>query len=246
MSRTYAKGNLVSKAMTSDDKKRLLNPVWEAISGPQLPLAEIRGQAGVYDMDVSPFGAVESVCDAALNDLADLCSPGRIVALMYKDATLPDCNRWELIESINVWQMIYREQGQSAPLQSTALSDEFVDRMIELVRLTNPGPFGKRTIELGDYLGVVESDRLLAMAGERFKPPHWVEVSGVCTHPSAQGRGYAAGLVTRLVEQIEFRDQRAFLHVRAGSPSEQVAIGVYERLGFEHYQRMDIAVLQRR
>lgn len=238
-------GERVTKLISTDDQKLLDNPVWTAISGPQIALGKVTGQAAVYDMEVSPFGGVEEVCDSSLNDLASLCSPGRVVVLLYKGVTLPDSNRWEILESIDVWQMIHRAQVQSVPLASAALSEEFIDRMIELVRLTNPGPFSKRTIELGRYYGVIENDQLLAMAGERFKPPGWVEISGVCTHPSAEGRGYAAGLVNRLTEQIDLNRQRAFLHVRIGSPSEQVAIRVYGRLGFEQYQIMNIAVLRR-
>jgi len=235
----------MTKVMSSDDKKLLENPVWEAISGQQFSLGKVNGQAALYDIQVSPFGGVQEVSESSLNDLADLCSPGRIVALLYKDATVPESNRWELLEYVYVWQMVHRAQVEPVTIESTTLTDEFIDRMIELATLTNPGPFSSRTIELGDYHGVLENDQLVAMAGERFKPPHWVEISGVCTHPSAQGRGYAAGLVNELVQQIDLHGDGAFLHVRVGSPSEQVALRVYERLGFEHCQRMELAVLQR-
>ena len=39
---------------------------------------------------------------------------------------------------------------------------------VELATLTRPGPFGPRTIELGDYVGLVDGERLVAMAGERM------------------------------------------------------------------------------
>ena len=118
-----------------------------------------------------------------------------------------------------------------------------VPRMIELVRLTEPGPFDSRTIQFGNYLGIYDGDTLVAMAGERLRPMGWVEISGVCTHPTARGRGLAAALVKELVARARSRDEHAFLNVLKGSPSEQTAIGVYERLGFQFYQSMTIFAL---
>jgi predicted GNAT family acetyltransferase len=59
-----------------------------------------------------------------------------------------------------------------------------------LAQLTRPGPFGPRTIELGEYFGAVEDGRLVAMAGERMAASGLREISGVCTHPDHQGRGH--------------------------------------------------------
>ena len=67
--------------------------------------------------------------------------------------------------------------------------------MCALAELTHPGPFGPEMIRLGRFLGVREQGRLLAMAGQRFRLPGFVEISGVCTHPDAQGRGYARALM---------------------------------------------------
>jgi ribosomal protein S18 acetylase RimI-like enzyme len=232
--------------MTDEDSLLLANPVWEAINGPQRAFGDVHGQAAVYDMHVSPFGGVQELTSAAINDLAQLCDSGRVVALMYRDGRLPDLIDWDLIEAIEVLQMVHSGKHTSLPLESTHLTTGHVGQMIDLVKLTNPGPFGKRTIELGNYYGIVESSRLLAMAGERFKPPGWVEVSGVCTHPSSLGRGYAGGLASTLVSQIHDSGLEAFLNVRIGSPSEEQATRVYEKLGFERYRTMQIAVLQKR
>ena len=61
-----------------------------------------------------------------------------------------------------------------------------VKAMVELAKLTEPGPFRERTIELGNFYGIFESDRLVAMAGQRTRVPGFVEVSAVCTHPDAR------------------------------------------------------------
>ena len=68
--------------------------------------------------------------------------------------------------------------------------------MLALVELTHPGPFRRRTVELGNFVGIRRDGRLLAMAGERMWIGDFREVSAVCTHPDAQGRGLARTLMT--------------------------------------------------
>src|ERR1700730_8736727 len=62
--------------------------------------------------------------------------------------------------------------------------------MDSLAELTQPGPFGQRTPELGTYLGIFVSGRLVAMAAERLRLRGFAEASAVCTHSDFRGRGY--------------------------------------------------------
>ena len=48
-------------------------------------------------------------------------------------------------------------------IEDLNLSD--IDEMLALIELTKPGPFSRRTPELGSYLGIHESGQLVAMAG---------------------------------------------------------------------------------
>ena len=101
--------------------------------------------------------------------------------------------------------------------------------MLALVELTHPGPFRERTIELGSLVGVRERGRLLAMAGERMWIGDHREVSGVCTHPEAQGRGLARLLMARVINRMLRPGQTPFLHVESANAR---AIRTYEGLGF--------------
>ena len=109
------------------------------------------------------------------------------------------------------------------------LTEADAPEMLALATLTRPGPFFGRTHRLGDFIGVKRDGRLIAMAGERMKPTGFTEVSGVCTHPDARGRGLAAGLMRIVTERVLARGEQAFLHAYADNTG---AIALYERLGF--------------
>ncbi len=114
--------------------------------------------------------------------------------------------------------------------------------MVQLARLTKPGPFAKRTIEFGQYYGVFENGRLAAMTGQRLHIQNFTEVSAVCTHPDFLGKGYAAALVQHQMNLILKDGQIPFLHVRADN---ERAIAVYERLGFKKQGTMNSYFLKR-
>jgi predicted GNAT family acetyltransferase len=104
-----------------------------------------------------------------------------------------------------------------------------LEEMIALVELTQPGPFARRTPEMGRYIGIRDGGRLVAMAGERMHLDGYTEVSAVCTHPDHRGRGYARMLVSEIGRGIVERGETPFLHVYA---TNAVAIATYEKLGF--------------
>src|SRR5271165_2772999 len=115
-------------------------------------------------------------------------------------------------------------------------------KMIELTGMTKPGPFGSRTHELGTYLGIRSEGKLVAMAGERMKVPGHTEVSAVCTHPGHTGHGYAAALMTRVMQGILDRGEKPFLHSRGDNTR---AIELYKRLGFRERKSGYFVVLRR-
>jgi predicted GNAT family acetyltransferase len=121
------------------------------------------------------------------------------------------------------------------------LTTQDVPAMVALAELTEPGPFRERTIELGAFYGIFENGRLLAMAGERTHLPDFVEVSAVCTHPDARGRGYARKLIATVMDEIHQRGKTPFLHSFADNDS---AIRVYESLGFTERRTFELAVLK--
>ena len=143
-------------------------------------------------------------------------------------------------------QMICLEPNldASGPLQAGTtlrrLTLANVPAMMELAKLTEPGPFRERTFELGNFYGIVAGDRLLAMAGQRMRVPGFVEVSAVCTHPDARGRGYAGRLMSNVMRDIAEESRTPFLHAFDDNP----AVRLYQKLGFVRRRSFHLAVIK--
>lgn len=220
------------------------NPAFAALKGDQAGLGRSGELAAVYDPLVSPLAGIAEPSASALRDLAELVPLGAGVGVLSTQETLPQMGAWRLVQVMRLHQMIC-DTLPGKPESFKALLPTDAQEMVALAELTEPGPFLERTIEMGRYVGVRSGGRLVAMAGERMKPPGWTEVSGVCTHPEARGRGLAAALVLNVMACCFAEGRRAFLHVVAGSPSEQTAIGVYEKLGFRRRASIHAHVLLR-
>ncbi|WP_433290747.1 GNAT family N-acetyltransferase [Actinoplanes sp. CA-030573] len=204
----------------------LENPVWAALSGPQACFAEASGDAARYSSDISPFAAVADLDDpAAWRDLAKLTD----LALLTGPTIKPGPG-WEVAVSVPGVQMVGHGMTGVEDPEAVVLTETDVPEILDLVERAKPGPFRKRTIELGRYLGLRVDGRLVAMAGERFHVPGWTEVSAVCTDPDFQGRGLGARLTLAVAAGILGRGELPFLHAAADNDR---ALHLYERLGFE-------------
>ncbi len=114
--------------------------------------------------------------------------------------------------------------------------------MLALAQLTEPGPFLTRTHVMGRFIGSRIGGRLAAMAGERFRPAGYTEVSGVCTHPDFRGRGLARALSAAVAARIQARGETPFLHAWE---TNRAAINLYEALGFRRRVDMQVGILGR-
>jgi ribosomal protein S18 acetylase RimI-like enzyme len=215
----------------SDEQAEILdNLVWRSLTSTHSRFAQGTGLARRFDPEVAGFVAVRQPTQCAWADLRRLVGPGAVVMLSGGGDIDPPAD-WPRIGGGFGNQMIL-DRLTTAPaidawIQPLTASD--VPQMLALVELTQPGPFRPRTIELGHYFGIFEDGVLVAMAGERLQTPEFTEVSAVCTHPTARGRGLAAALSHRVATGILARGQTPILHVALANVG---ARRVYERLGF--------------
>jgi predicted GNAT family acetyltransferase len=204
------------------------NPVWAALTGPQACFAEAAGNAARFLPEIAPFAALSDTSDpAAWRDLATITD----FAVLTGPSITPHAG-WEQVEVTSGVQMIGQSMSGVEDPEAVVLTEKDVPEMLDLVARAQPGPFLKRTIDLGRYLGIRDADgRLIAMAGERFRMPGWTEVSAVCTDPAFRGKGLGARLTLAVAAGILARGELPFLHAVHDNEN---AIRLYGRLGFTH------------
>ncbi|WP_109485165.1 GNAT family N-acetyltransferase [Occallatibacter savannae] len=222
------------------------NPIWNALRTEHSEYAQVEGEARRYEPAIGPLAGAPDQSAESYDALRPLAGPGGVLALFFPDQPAPGSG-WSLFRGGVLTQMIWRGRE---PIEVEALNRDVVMRrlgaedvaaMVELATLTEPGPFRDGTIELGNFYGVLEGERLLAMAGQRMRVPGFVEVSAVCTHPDARGRGYAGALMSRVMRDIVAEGATPFLHAFADNP----AVSLYRKLGFVERRRFELAVIKR-
>ena len=229
--------------MTSPEAESVLdNPAWHALTTHHARFAIGEGLAKRYPADVSPIAGIAALDTASLRDFAVIVAQGDMVAVVGND--LPeDAAGWTLHSKFPLIQMVSTQVPAEIATAETILnlSADDVPYMLSLIDVTHPGPFLPRTVELGHYIGIRREGKLIAMAGERLYPPGYREISAVCTHPDAQGKGLARLLVTHLMGENWQRGDIPFLHV---SPSNDRARTLYERLGFRVRREIQLLVIR--
>jgi ribosomal protein S18 acetylase RimI-like enzyme len=218
------------------------NPVWNALNSGNKNLAEGNDRAKYFPKEVAPFVGLKDKSRGDFNILYDLLPIGSIAAVVTpEDIEIPEL--WTLILETKLLQMVC--DNPAPPLiveyDLLPLDTRHVPEMIALTQLTNPGPFYSRTIEFGNYTGIFEADRLIAMAGYRLQASPFIEISAVCTHPDHLGKGYAATLILHLAGLIRSNAGIPFLHSRTDN---ERAIKLYERLGFVNRRQMTINIIR--
>ncbi len=215
------------------------NIVWNALAGPHASFASGTDAIRRYAPGFSPVVGARDREAPPWEALAPFCTPGEQFYCAGWTGQAPP--GWRIDVDASMEQYVW--DGGTPPaeeIDAVPLSAAHADEAMALVRLTHPGPFGRRTTELGDFYGVFEAGRLVAMAGERMHAGPLREISSVCTHPDHQGRGLARRLMQKLVHAQLARDQIPFLHVMSANAT---ARRLYERMGFRHHRQQPVRVV---
>ncbi|HEY2752935.1 GNAT family N-acetyltransferase [Phenylobacterium sp.] len=217
--------------------------IWNALNSRQAGLAEGDGRALRYAPDYGLFAAIADNSPESLASLSALLpTRGEVALVELQDP--PPVPGSMVVSRAPVCQMVAERltSAEPPPFEIVPLTEADQPQMFALARLTQPGPFFARTHQLGEFVGVKEQGRLVAMAGERMQPTGYTEVSGVCTDPEHRGRGYAGALMRVVAARILARNETPFLHAYASNIG---AIGLYESLGFTRRREFAMTALRR-
>jgi len=219
-------------------------PVWNALHDRLGHLAIGGGRAVGFERECEVFVAGADRTEPTLAAMAALVPPGEEASMVEREAwPLPPSVT--LVREAKLIQMVAQD-GIAAPaadLPLLELGDSDAPEMLALADLCRPGPYFARTHRLGGFVGVRNAQgRLIAMAGERFQIGPFSEISAVCTHPDARGRGLARALMQVVGSRIAARGERAFLHT---FPDNAGAIALYESLGFRARAEISYTIFRR-
>ncbi|MEO8564812.1 MAG: GNAT family N-acetyltransferase [Betaproteobacteria bacterium] len=216
--------------IASDVQRALDNPFWASLTTGHAHFALGGALARRYPVDISPIAGLAAPGPANVTALETTVNVGDDMATVARSMPrLP--SHWEILYEARLTQLMRNERAPlpEGDVDASILGPNDVPEMLALVELTKPGPFRLRTIELGTYIGLRQSGRLVAMAGERLWIDDFREVSAVCTHPNMQGRGYARALIAGVVNGMMRAGQTPILHVESANKR---AIELYLALGF--------------
>lgn len=216
------------------------NPVWHALVTAQRGMGLVHGLAARYRRDISPLAGLREPTRQALEDLRALADPGEQLWLLSDGPLdLPPC--WQTVRARFIDQMVSGGERPRPASGFLELGEADVADMAALVELTKPGPFEMHTRDMGAYLGVRDPDgRLVALSGQRMNLTHFREISAVCSHPDARGRGLTAPLMEELMARIVAEGKTPFLHVKTENDG---AKAVYRKLGFSVRRQIYFSVI---
>lgn len=207
----------------------LENIIWNTLAGPHVRFTVGTAQARRYATGLSPIAGFPAAGNPDFSALAPYCLPGEQIYCDGWSGPVPA--GWQLNAESTMIKMTWDAPLpiEDPAIDAVRLRAEHADRALELAQRMQPGPFGLRTLELGDYFGCFSGTRLVAMAGERFHAGSFREISGVCTDAEFQGRGLARRLMLKLVRRQLLRGEQPFLHVMSANDR---ARALYQRMGF--------------
>jgi ribosomal protein S18 acetylase RimI-like enzyme len=223
------------------------NAIWSALHTSHQHLALSCGLALKYPSDIAPFACLAENTPGALCDLQTLMESGETTYVMGEPPPETDVLLYRGVTPC--LQMAFppdrsiSSESSTLPIAPLTCADALA--MVALTDVAFPGFFRARTCVMGSYFGIWNSERpgqLIGMAGERLILDPHREISGICTHPDHRGRGYAAALTSHVLNHQRGLHARSVLHVVS---TNQRAIGLYHRLGFETIREVHLHRLKR-
>jgi ribosomal protein S18 acetylase RimI-like enzyme len=207
----------------------LENIIWRSLKGSQAHIAAGTDSIRRFAPGFPPLVGYADTANPDFASLAPFCTAGeRFYCAEWRGAEPPG---WKIEVDTTMCAMLWSgtPPDPAGSAAAVRLGLEHVPQMTVLAALTKPGPFADRPMEIGEWYGVLDGDRVVAIAGERLHEGKFREISGVCTLPEYQGRGYARLLTEKILLSQLARGLMPFLHVASANARART---LYERMGF--------------
>lgn len=207
--------------------QKIDNPVFSALSETHQNFCIDLGNLKVYQPETNPFGAFQNL----ENSVEEIDRYFEIAPkfFIFSEEKPEYSEKVEMLEVV-INQMIHPGKIYLPITEEIVhLNGKFENELTELVQEFYPGFYRPKTHLLGNYYGIFNKRKLVAVTGERFQNEEFCEISAVVTNTAFTGRGYAQQLITFVNNKIISDGKIPFLHV---DPKNTRAISVYEKLGF--------------
>jgi ribosomal protein S18 acetylase RimI-like enzyme len=217
------------------------NPVWNALSQSHSWLSKDYGSIKFYNPEYNSFGGCSSGSDIE-NGLIEYSQITDSFFVVGDKPIVPDTLHIE--KEVLCYQMVmvklfpFIHNHNIKPLEESEY-----EALFNLIQLVMPGYFRPKTPLMGQYFGIYDGQKLVSAAGMRIHMDHYTEVSSIVTDPEYRGRGYAAALTAHCAQIILNESKIPFLHVLT---TNDTAISMYERLGFQKRRLMSFWLIKKR
>jgi ribosomal protein S18 acetylase RimI-like enzyme len=209
-------------------------PIWTALTTKQAQIAHSNALARRFPPEMTLLGALAANTAMAFDSLAQLIQRDAVTLYFTSPPLIP--TGWEIVRAVELHQMVQEAEAQPPASNDAApevieLTPADVPEMSVVYTATRPGrALCPKIQKLGQFLGIREDGKLVAMGGLRLHLPGYREITTVATLPSHEGRRYATAIVTALIARIRAAGNKPFLTVGTGNTR---AIEIYRRLGFK-------------
>jgi ribosomal protein S18 acetylase RimI-like enzyme len=202
------------------------NAVWTALTTKQAQHAHSSALARRFAPEMTLLGALAANTAMAFDSLAQLIQRDAVTLYFTSPPQIPD--GWDILRAVELHQMVQETDAPQPSAESEAtpevieLTPADVPEMSVVYAATRPGrTLCPRIQKLGQFLGIREDGKLVAMGGLRLHLAGYREITTVATLPEHEGRGHATAIVRALIERIRSRGDNTR------------AIEIYHRLGFK-------------
>jgi ribosomal protein S18 acetylase RimI-like enzyme len=216
--------------------------IWHSLAGPHSQYSVGSGEVRMFRPEVAPAAGLQRITTANLSALAAMIPVGESIVVQSAEPFAPP-REFEMLDSHPLLLMVaHRFRPFTSSIAVRELSPADMPAMKILIDAAQPGPLLPGAFLLGRFVGVMVGDALVAIAGDRLRPPGYIEVCTVCSHPEFRGHGFAKAAVSAIGEAIVAEGAKPYLAV---VPENVPAVRLYQSLGFEPERPMYFNLMKR-